>query len=89
MGNAFNLADHDDGDQSNAIVGYKKAVVLLYSSEHDPTIAHVDGVKGMMPVKVSVTYNTFLPPVLKEIACKYPQITGKAIYLILIYLIYI
>jgi len=74
------FADHDPTSH-NDIVGHKKAVVRLYSSLLDPTVAHVNGVEGMGYMKVVVNYNYFLVPVLKDVAKKHLAIACKFIYL--------
>jgi len=85
VGNTFAFADHDPTSH-NDIVGHKKAVIRLYSSSLDPTVAHVNGVEGMGYTKVVVNYNYFLVPVLKDVAKKHPAIACKFIYLEWLYL---
>ena len=80
VGNTFSFADHDLTSH-NDIVGHKKAVIRLYSSLLDPTVAHVNGVEGMGYIKVVINYNYFLASILKEVAKKHPAISCKFIYL--------
>jgi len=65
--NTFAFADHDPTSH-NDIVGHKKAVVRLYSSSLDPTLANVNSVEGMGYMKV-------------DVAKKHPAIACKFIYL--------
>ena len=73
-GQGYNPVDDEDL-QSFSIIGKVKGITLLYLSALDPAQLAINNMKPSM--KVSVTINTNLGPVLKEIAKLWPPITCK------------
>lgn len=67
-GNTFQFADYTPGVKAGSIIGVKKAVVRLYTTSADPTVAHADGVKGLNFVKAKIPMNIYLHSVLRSLS---------------------
>jgi len=77
-GNAFRFADHPSGSKADNIIGVKKAVIRLYTTIADPTIAHTHGVQGLNFVKAKVPMNIYLHSVLKSLTVLDSSIESKS-----------
>jgi hypothetical protein len=74
MGQHYNPVD-DEELHISSIVEKVKGVVKIYVSSLDPV--ELDFAKMQPSVKVPVTVNMNLGPVLKEVAIRWPPITRK------------
>ena len=67
-GNTFRFADHTSSLKIGSIVGVKKAIIRLYTTTLDPTIAHTGGVEGLQFIKAKVPMNIYLHSVLQSLS---------------------
>jgi hypothetical protein len=74
MGQQYNPVDDEDF-QMSSIIEKVKGVVKIYVSPLDPV--ELDFANMQPSLKVPVTVNMNLGPVLKEVAVRWPPITRK------------
>ena len=66
--NVFQFADYTPNIKARSIIDIRKAVVHLYTTFADSTVAHTDGVKGLNFVKTKIPINIYFHSVLQSLS---------------------